>query len=95
MLTPPTTPSPSSNNISVLVTGGVGFLGSFIVDAALEQHAEWEISVLDQNLPSAPKPRVIYEVGDVTDAASVDAIVNKISPDVIIHAAGLVPELSV
>lgn len=80
--------------ISVLITGGTGFLGSAIVDALQEQHPEWVITVLDLNYPSAPKANVTYKSGNITNAASVNIIVDGIRPDVIIHSAGLVPELA-
>ena len=80
--------------ISVLITGGVGFLGTFIVEATSAQHPGWDITVLDLNLPKIPKANIAYEIGDVTDLASVTAIVEKTKPDVIIHTAGLVPELA-
>lgn len=79
---------------SVLITGGIGFLGVFIVDAIQEQHLEWSITVLDLVLPKAPKDNVVYEIGDVTDLQSVIAITDRIKPKVIIHTAGLVPELA-
>ena len=79
---------------SVLVTGGTGFLGVFIVDAIQEQHLEWSITVLDIVLPKAPRDNVAYEIGDVTDLKSVTAIIDRIKPKVIIHTAGLVPELA-
>ena len=81
-------------SISVLITGGVGFLGTFLVQATKEQHPEWEIAVLDLNLPKTPRENIAYEIGDVTDLASVTAIVDKTKPNVIIHTAGLVPELA-
>lgn len=80
--------------LSVLITGGVGFLGTFVVEATSAQHPEWDITVLDLNLPKIPKENVAYEVGDVTNLASVTAIVEKTKPNVVIHTAGLVPELA-
>ena len=80
--------------ISVLITGGVGFLGTSIVEATREQQPEWDITVLDINLPKIPKANIAYEIGDVTDLASVTAIVDRTKPDVIIHTAGIVPELA-
>lgn len=64
------------------------------MDAVLEQHPEWEVTVLDLNLPTVAAPKAAYEVVDVTNATVVNAIVDKVRPDVIIHAAGLVPELA-
>ena len=79
---------------SVLITGGVGFLGSTIVDALQEQHPQWLVTVLDLTSPDVPKPNVTYKRGDITNPAFVDTIVYSIKPDVIIHSAGLVPELA-
>lgn len=80
--------------ISLLITGGTGFLGSSIVHAIQEQHPEWVVTVFDLNYPEVPKPSVTYKTGDITNAASVNPLVNSIRPDVIIHSAGLVPELA-
>ena len=79
----------------VLITGGTGFLGSAIVDAVQEQHPEWVITALDMALPNVPRPNVTYESCDILDTVSVNAIVDGIKPDVIIHSAGVVPELAV
>lgn len=80
--------------ISVLITGGTGFLGSAIVNAIQEQHPEWLVTVFDLKCPEVPKPSVTYKTGDITNATSVNNLVDSINPHVIIHSAGLVPELA-
>ena len=79
---------------SVLITGGTGFLGSTIVDAVQEHHPKWVVTVLDLDCPGVPKPNIRYASGDITNAAFINFLVDGIKPDVIIHAAGLVPELA-
>lgn len=78
----------------VLITGGTGFLGGFIIDAIQEQHPEWAVIVLDLTLPRVTKQTVKYEIGDVANAKSMVDIVERVRPDVIIHSAGLVPGLA-
>lgn len=78
----------------VLITGGTGFLGSYIVDAVLGQHPEWKVTLLDLNPPTVSTFKAVYEVGDVTNATLVNAVVDRVRPDVIIHTAGLIPGLA-
>ena len=79
---------------SVLVTGGTGFLGAFIIDSMLEQHPEWMITVLDLVSPEKARRNVEYEIGDVTDKPTVSAIIQRVKPRVIVHTAGIVPDLA-
>jgi len=72
----------------LLVTGGAGFIGSHVVEAALEDG--WEVAALDdlssgkrENLP----PGVPLYPVDVRDAAGVQDAVRAFGPTVISHQA--------
>ena len=80
--------------VSVLLTGGIGFVGRAIVDAAQEKHPEWVLTVLDLEKPSQPKPSIRYVAADITVAAEMNQIVDELKPTVIIHTAGIVPGLA-
>lgn len=71
----------------ILVTGGAGFIGSHIVDKLVE--AGHQVDVLD-NLSSGRKEFVRREVTlhemDIRSAEAA-ALVEKLAPDVIVHAA--------
>ncbi|MET4783388.1 NAD-dependent epimerase/dehydratase family protein [Glaciihabitans sp. UYNi722] len=77
---------------SLLVTGGAGFIGSAIVDAALERG--WRVRVLDSlrsdvhGAAVQPDPRVEFVTGDVRDRAVVDEVLRDI--DVVCHQAAKV-----
>ena len=86
--------SPFGMALSVLVTGGVGFVGTAIVDALREKHPEWKIVVFDLTVPPQPKTNVEYIVGDVTVESDVTRVINKTQPVAIIHTAGIVPKLA-
>lgn len=79
--------------LSVLVTGGTGFLGSLIVTALHEQHPDWEITILDLHPPQTPHSNINYVEGDITKAQDVLHTVQSLAPTVIVHTAGLVPPL--
>ena len=80
--------------LSVIVTGGSGFLGAFIIEAILKQHSDWTVIVLDLFRPEIPKTNVQYEIGDVTDGTIVRSVIETFKPQVVVHAAGIVPELA-
>ena len=80
--------------VSVLVTGGTGFLGGAVLDALQEQHPEWAIAVLDLRKPPRPRQRVEYMTGNITEAAVVDGVLDQSRPKAIIHCAGMVPALA-
>ncbi|MBT2538474.1 NAD(P)-dependent oxidoreductase [Arthrobacter sp. ISL-69] len=76
----------------ILVTGGAGFIGSHIVEAALAKG--WEVRVLDSLDPAIHPgpppldPRVELITGDVTDPATVDRALEGI--DAVSHQSAKV-----
>ncbi|MET3812614.1 NAD-dependent epimerase/dehydratase family protein [Arthrobacter sp. UYEF3] len=76
----------------LLVTGGAGFIGSHIVEAALARG--WTVRVVDSLDPGLhPRPpifdpRVEFVIGDVTDAATVDSALEGI--DTVCHQSAKV-----
>ena len=86
--------SNASMTVSILLTGGTGFVGRAIIDAAHEKHPQWAITVLDLRRPDQPKPDVRYVAGDITVAAEVHRIVEDTKPSILIHTAGIVPVLA-
>ena len=80
--------------VRVLVTGGVGFVGSFITEKLFQKHPQWQITVFDLRAPKTPVKGVRYELGSVTDLKAVNAVVKRVKPRVIVHTAGMVPDLA-
>lgn len=54
----------STTRLRVLVTGGLGFVGSAIIRAFTEQHPEWELYILDKAQRPPPEPRAGSESDD-------------------------------
>ncbi|KAL8808296.1 MAG: hypothetical protein Q9182_000116 [Xanthomendoza sp. 2 TL-2023] len=79
--------------ISILVTGGLGFVGSAVVAALHLQHPEWKLSVLDLQEPIEPESHIQHSTCDITDRAAVEELVARVNPTAIIHTAGIVPDL--
>ncbi|KAL7276508.1 erg26, C-3 sterol dehydrogenase [Rhizina undulata] len=75
-------PKPRFNN--VLVVGGCGFLGHHVVSLLQEQHPEANIFVMDLNTSANNFPGVIYLSGDITSRESVDGVLAKSKPEIVI-----------
>jgi dTDP-glucose 4,6-dehydratase len=80
--------------VSVLVTGGAGFIGSNFVRFALAQHPDWQVTTLDkltyagrlENLHDVKDdPRHRFVRGDIADAQVAAPLVRD--ADIVVHFA--------
>ncbi len=74
---------------TALVTGGAGYIGSHVVLALLD--AGWQVVVLDDLSGGhrwAVPPEVAFVLGDIGDAETIEGVLSRYRPDVILHFAG-------
>jgi len=93
MSAPERLPSPSC----VLVTGGLGFIGSFVVDAARRRFGpETRIVILDafgtaasvmDRVETMADPRVRLECVDLCDEPEVERVIRTYAPELVLHLA--------
>jgi len=80
--------------MSILVTGGAGFVGAAIVKRLLETHSNYKITVLDikpeQGNIQRPESFSYFQV-DLRNAEAVLCAVKEVHPCVIVHTAGIIP----
>lgn len=76
---------------SVLITGGVGFLGSWIVKALQEQLPDLKLIVLDCRKPKDWNPNIDFVETDITIPEAVLQVFEIKRPTAVIHSAGIVP----
>lgn len=84
-----------------IVTGGLGFVGSAIVNALHEKYPPCLTTILDiSDDTSDPKKgwkvpsNIDYVVCDILHPEDLARVLLHVKPDVVIHTAGIVPHLS-
>ena len=76
--------------MDMLVTGGLGFIGSNFVRLTLKERPEYRITVID-NMTYAGNPKTLGDIkdsitfikGDITDDKIIDKLVEK--SDIVVH----------
>ena len=74
--------------VSVLVTGGAGFIGSHVVDLLVEQG--YDIAVIDDlshGFRQYVNPRASFHKVDICERKALDDVFKKEKPDYVIHQA--------
>ncbi|KAJ5386835.1 hypothetical protein N7509_009376 [Penicillium cosmopolitanum] len=84
------------NSKKVLISGGTGFVGSATVRALAARHPGCAITVIDRSPPRAehalPKTIQCMQV-DVASAEEVNRALQIVKPNIIVHAAGIIPSV--
>ena len=80
--------------MTILVTGGAGFIGSNFIFYLLENHPDHKIVCLDKltyagNLSTLRSvlDRIVFEKADICDRDEVDRIFSEQKPDVVVNFA--------
>ena len=85
-----------NDKITVLVTGGYGFIGSNFIRYLTNYRSDWRIINFDKltyaakivNLSDISKNDYKFVEGDLQDEVLVDEVFNKENPDYVVHIAG-------
>jgi sterol-4alpha-carboxylate 3-dehydrogenase (decarboxylating) len=78
----------------VVVTGGTGFVGRWIVKSLIEQHPEFNITIVDlkkQHQWETPRDNIKFIKADITKRDEVISAFELAKPTIVIHSAGIVP----
>jgi UDP-glucose 4-epimerase len=72
--------------MDIVVTGGRGTTGRWVVDRLVETHS---VTCFDRALPETGHPDVSYRALDLTDAGAVFDALTELRPDAVVHWAAI------
>lgn len=78
--------------VNVVVTGGRGFIGRFIVEKLVEKGYTVVATGLGLS-PFKEHPRIVYRAVDVTDVLAMNRLLAEYKPEAVIHAAALLADV--
>lgn len=82
---------------SVVISGGTGFVGAATARALAERHSECAITIIDLHPPGpthAVPASATFIQADITNADETSEVLQRTRPDIVIHTAGIVPDLA-
>ncbi len=90
--TSPSTSTPRADlaGCRVLVTGATGFIGGHVVEMLDQAGADVHATARNDNPSTSPATPVTWHRVDLTDLAATDDLVGEVTPEHVIHLAGLV-----
>lgn len=83
---------------TILVTGGSGQIGIAILQDLQSHHSTATLHSLDLSIPATTDARHIsavhYHAGSITDREVVNSLLGDVTPEVVFHTAGLIPQIA-
>lgn len=77
--------------MNILVTGGAGYIGSFMIKRLLQDsHSVTVIDSLERGHKEAVDPRAVLKVGNLSDISFIAEVFKNSNFDTIIHFAGFI-----
>jgi sterol-4alpha-carboxylate 3-dehydrogenase (decarboxylating) len=78
----------------ILITGGTGFVGGWIVQRLVEEHPSYRITIVDiekRKTWRSPQKDIDFIQADITKWNQVITAFEAAMPTIVIHTAGIVP----